>query len=978
MNSKSLLMASGSKRQSKGEDVLAKDTESPTSPEVPIPLPKQKERLALESIEDRDFGSSYPPNVSTTPAVTVCQTVQDLAPSVKHSTNIGTNIAKRSKRMSVVSNSLTLSDDSPCSSPATPKRQSRLSDNGLKHARLAQNMPPANSSASSSSLSATSPSHSQRAAELRTTSRNGVDLSGSPRMPTARSFASTRGRSSMTPVRADTSDQLRAFTGNGRACEPYSGFKNDKWLLSPQGNTYVHLEDEDIATFRLDSRVINQLPFLQVLLENSPSAPRPLLDLDVLRQQRPGSLPLHQRISPIKWDGVLECNSSPDITSGLAMTNAPVYRIWSPRVLSNLFTENKQETVFRNILAMLYEAPAVGGPLVSVTDVLCDLAVALDYLSHVMDPDQLEDASSKSRDLLISYVQNLGYIDVSNDLRHATDMLMWCEHPLVRWEEGYRECFAQVVGMMSGHDWSDFMVRYTGPYGASEATTNMIFRGWSQLRLAVSLAESYLEHFKFDELLYTFRGPEYVGVRRAFDDFSRLVRDHYTSALLWWPPVGKSQMSSKWLTSGLAQQLTADFNTLYDALVDYDIGWEADAASTHPRLFWRFHANAENGAEKETPFIWKNMLRALELFDGGRKDKTMPLPLPLMPQSGLVASIPGTSSHPDSPRKRERLSAADQQRTAVIFRGAMHQEYLEDIEEPSHRNSLLAKLTRLEATAEYSSLSMQALQDARLGRWLLIYGVLQILNTLSVEGDYGALVEPRWSQESGARSYYIWGAVRANPPWLHYNGPVAAPPAHRGESTQGKRTVTDNDVFDFSRAREASHPWRRHAEVCEAGRMQVTGMSLGSPSNPPTLPPINQLTPRPVSEHFGRNTTAMPLRPSSAYIANSSSKFSKRRTSAPLEKCVSDQLKGSSMSLFGTLPSPTPRNMDDAAFEKPKKRGHAHTLSKDTWETVDTDGSDDEEEEEEQASDNEVSMLWSGGASSYLLNEIGHNNYRAN
>lgn len=76
---------------------------------------------------------------------------------------------------------------------------------------------------------------------------------------------------------------LRVFTGQEMDFEAYSGFNNDQWLITPDGDPYIHLKKErgSAPTFRLASSNLRGLglTIMDQILDSSISIPEP--DFDV-------------------------------------------------------------------------------------------------------------------------------------------------------------------------------------------------------------------------------------------------------------------------------------------------------------------------------------------------------------------------------------------------------------------------------------------------------------------------------------------------------------------------------------------------------------------------------------------------------------------------------------------------------------------------------------------------------------------------
>ncbi|KAL9059478.1 MAG: hypothetical protein Q9162_001176 [Coniocarpon cinnabarinum] len=670
---------------------------------------------------------------------------------------------------------------------------------------------------------------------------------------------------------------MRAFINNGETWETYKSFETDQWLLTPDGDTYVHLNDHQIPTFRLDSSVIKtvKLPVLHDLIRESESTVKPHLDTEVLRQPRPGSLPLHKRISPIKWPDPAYLNSTPDVTAGLAMTNDAIFRVSRPVFMEEIHTFETKDIVFRNVLAMAYRAPLVGPWGTDLFTALRDLAEAVTYLAVQSEPQIVSDEVLL---MLIDYVREVGYMDIHTSLEHALDMLAWCELPTVRWTAGYREAFVQVVGLLEPSSWVSFEGDNAHYTRISQYTRNDLFTAWSELGIAIRHAEQYLTDFRFPELVDVM-GPGSEIIKESFDAFRRVIKEHYTSVYLQWPPEPEGRY---WLTWPRVQHIIEEMNDLYDALVDRKVHYgQLREELNNPRTPSRstFRRLNGSGAPDTVPAL-RTLAAAFDRFDTHRGSETMPLPCPLLPTRSMI--IPHEEAAKKLRTKGSVLSknggktahggktargGQSQIQASIALAAATRSDSLDAPNETMEASPLLQKFQRLESSTPVGTrFTIESLQDARVGRWLLIYGIMQVLSVLSVDAPQDIYKNEDYQHLRQEHDHYVWGAVRAIPPW-HVND-------------------WQDQIVTLNTARRATHPWYRYRQLLDemnqsaqsnigpTPRLSIATQELTSRSpTPPYLTPYtNFAIPSP------------PLHPNRATASNISlvSQYSIRPQQSPI------------------------------------------------------------------------------------------------
>ncbi|KAA8912991.1 hypothetical protein FN846DRAFT_897354 [Sphaerosporella brunnea] len=238
--------------------------------------------------------------------------------------------------------------------------------------------------------------------------------------------------------------------------------------------------------------------------------------------------------------------------------------------------------------------------------------------------------------------------------------------------------------------------------------------------------------------------------RLAFDRFQKFLVKHYASRFGSWPP-GEGRF-----TRTLYLHLQRDFATLYSYLVDQDAVWSPahDLPATSPRRTIVKPSNPNWRADDET----LRMTDIISSFDERENHPPIPHPFPLVPlvsptsrtSTGLSDKRQkGFSFTPSNPRNRSSNPAAAEAALALT-----ESTNIEALRSSSTPNPLLEAFQLHEKSTPAHEVSPH---DARKGRWIMIYGVLQTLAAVAVDAP-GLL----WTD---AVEYWINPRLRDTPPW---------------------------------------------------------------------------------------------------------------------------------------------------------------------------------------------------------------------
>ena len=244
--------------------------------------------------------------------------------------------------------------------------------------------------------------------------------------------------------------------------------------------------------------------------------------------------------------------------------------------------------------------------------------------------------------------------------------------------------------------------------------------------------------------------------RGCFERLSKWLCRYYEQAFVHWPPSNEPT----WLTRDIVLRLKADFYGLYDYFVDRDIMF--DGSEYRPGQKWAITSKSGQSFRadsKDLPFT-----DILIGFDDRNRFPHIPHPYPIVPPSAPV-QIPKhkstfTLKKPPSATALFALS----RRKALTYSEASNVYTLRD---QYMHTDLVANFIRFEQS---DMLECVDPYEARRGRWLLIYGILQVLATVSVDS-------PNLRYKDGAQ-YHLSPQMKGVVPWADRGAPPEEEAGH--------------------------------------------------------------------------------------------------------------------------------------------------------------------------------------------------------
>ncbi|KAI4202508.1 MAG: hypothetical protein LQ346_001971 [Caloplaca aetnensis] len=405
-----------------------------------------------------------------------------------------------------------------------------------------------------------------------------------------------------------------------------------------------------------------------------------------------------------------------------------------------------------------------------------------------MYPDYLNDDIDKTQ-WLTSYITRHKFDDVRNNPSYAASLLAFSETPGIRWRDGYIEAFVHCVGMLN-------MGLRTIPEWKFITDQSRVLMDAAHLEMEDRLhrAQRWLLAFDFSPMWPMSSAPQSTA-RGCFDRLRKWLCKYYENAFLHWPPTN----DATWLTRDMVVRLKSDFHSLYDYLVDRDVVF--DGTYYRPNSKWAMNSKSGQTFKSDT-----NELPITDIllgFDNKNGFPHIPHPYCLTPPSTPAQNkgkAPFNFKKPSSPTdvpsnsRRKALSYAEASNVYTLRDQFVHTE-------------LISNFIRFEQSDMIEGVDPF---EARRGRWILIYGILQILATVSVDS-------PKLRYKDGAQ-YHLSPTMKGIVPWAEDE----SQPEPEAEHTRSYCWTVPNT---WSKTLPKARPGTHQPIICPYGDGRVRGES---------------------------------------------------------------------------------------------------------------------------------------------------------
>ncbi|KAL2061164.1 hypothetical protein VTL71DRAFT_7437 [Oculimacula yallundae] len=526
--------------------------------------------------------------------------------------------------------------------------------------------------------------------------------------------------------------QLKRWMGSGRPPMVWNKLRKDPELWDPNGDTLIFFghDTEHSAkpppSFRLSSHIIEgtESRILTTMLREgsidegnnfsmppSPISPPGMRNPHMNQGRQRHPTPPTSDGSVNGYDGQIS------------------YELYFPPPINLSKAETiRHQVTTRNVFALLYETSLVGSNLYQA---LSDL---LDRLEFYM-PDEADAAG-----MIIDYVESKGIDDVRENPSAAASLLAWSESQSVRWEEGWREAYVHSSGMYSRLEGAPEFKHVT------PITRALLERASLEVQVRINNCENRFVDFDFGDM-WPQMSSHPPPARAAFERLRKFFLTHYQNTYEVWPPAAPDG-DEQWLTRGLANRLQKDFGSLYDYLVNRDVAW--DCSEERSGRKWNIIHPTNRGFDADTqdlPFT-----DILVAFDNRHKFPHIPHPYPLVPDSLPVRNESKENLFKTSKKSSNKQEDKMAERKAALAYTESTNIYL--LGSDFTNNDLVDSFVRFEKSDRAGDVDPYA---ARRGRWVLIYGILQTLASVSVDTP-----NLRYAKNV---SYHLNPRLRGTPPW---------------------------------------------------------------------------------------------------------------------------------------------------------------------------------------------------------------------
>ncbi|KAI9815934.1 MAG: hypothetical protein M1827_001926 [Pycnora praestabilis] len=556
------------------------------------------------------------------------------------------------------------------------------------------------------------------------------------------------------PLNFDGALHIQRWVG-GRRPRPWNELGMDRELWTDFGDTTVFLGNETQpsslppASFRLHSSTIRKAgsPFLKTILRGG-KRDRPELGSTPAPSSPPESAYSSQGVvllhglqttpSPLNPPRMPSSGHSMNLQTGqptppgsavaeTVHTRPVEHEIYFPAPLDLVSKLDvlRYHITTRNVFALFLHKSLVGiGFYQALTDLLARLQM-------YMPPD-----CDVAR-MIIEYIMTSKIDDVRSDPRTAAGLLAWSERVDVRWQEGWREGYVHCAGM---YDRVKVLPEY---HDISAVTRALLEKSHLQIQVQIQEGQHRLDNFDFKDM-WPMNSAQPPVARASFDRFRKFLFSYYKNRYLCWPPL---RVEEHWLTRVWAMRLQAHFGALYDFLVDRDIHWD----KSHGRdgrdrnivsKGGKPHFRADSDDLPMTDIILG--------FDNRHKFPHIPHPFPLCPAFSAAHRPPKKSFFTSKKDKTDEL--ARETRIALAYSEASN---INTMGSNAEANELVQEFMRFEKSDRSGDVDPY---EARRGRWILIYGILQVLATVSVDTP-----DMRHDREV---QYFLNPRLRGTPPWI--------------------------------------------------------------------------------------------------------------------------------------------------------------------------------------------------------------------
>ncbi|RPA80061.1 hypothetical protein BJ508DRAFT_415567 [Ascobolus immersus RN42] len=523
---------------------------------------------------------------------------------------------------------------------------------------------------------------------------------------------------------------MKQWEGGGKVGMGMERPTRDNELWFPDGDTLVYLcephqqhsanqyQPAPSPSFRIKSQWLKETGS-SFLIASIQDRAQPTKQQSTLGPARPLTPPE----VPVKMEGLERMQS---LTQTPTNSGARFEIYFPPPFSTSRETIMKHNLSTRNFIALLANKPLVGHTLGAT---IMELVERLD--TWVPSGSAAPNTVGPNVQRILSYLQAREFDDVRNSPELAAGLLVFAErfHLKDLWREAFTHCVGMLGRLEKLPEYKEF----------SAITVAFMDRASLDITVRLQNTDALFTNFDFHSMWPVSSHPFSAGARQSFDRFQKFLIKHYQSRFGSWPPSQEALRhgTTSKFTRLIYNALTHDFASLYDYLVDTSITWSPAASATASALL----KNSQPFHEDPTLPI----LPILTAFDKANTHPPLHNPYPLLPPP-TAAGQPQNTKHTFL-KPRHSTTSSTPAMNALLLQNSTNIAAL------SQSSSPLVEAYRAHERSEQSIPP----REARIGRWVLIYGVLQTLGSLG--GDVPGL---KWTE---GVEYFLNARTAGTPPW---------------------------------------------------------------------------------------------------------------------------------------------------------------------------------------------------------------------
>ncbi|THZ82371.1 hypothetical protein D6C84_05810 [Aureobasidium pullulans] len=383
----------------------------------------------------------------------------------------------------------------------------------------------------------------------------------------------------------------------------------------------------------------------------------------------------------------------------------------------------KHDLAIRNFIATIIRKPIIGTTLVSALE---DLQIVVKHIFR------LQRQPEKAIEFVQEYVQDLKLDNCTNRPADIGLFLAWTER--THWSKAFVETFAHCVGMLNCG-----VLDQEALDDVSPTTRALLEHSCTHMHYCLTTVEMPMTIFGISPAILGELG-DHAGIKQSLLAFQEFLGQHYAQIYGKWPPP-VHQNSGHWITRSIVQRLQQDFGNLYDLTVETE--------------------HRDSTADPADPFgCGLDREQLFKSWDRQYGFNPLPHANPKAPDY-----YPTLVVEPDEEKGARRSSLIPAMQKHVKKGPELHNIYSGATNEGTYVSTFCKAFLKHEASSKHEEMDTH---DGRLGRWIVVYCMMQLLSKVAV--DIQGL------RHSRGVEYFLNADLDGTPPWNPDDFPVTMRP----------------------------------------------------------------------------------------------------------------------------------------------------------------------------------------------------------